>query len=227
MNKRFTFLALAVALVLAGFGVAPAAASGNGTVTVIHGVPGLTVDVYVNGALTLEDFAPDTVTAPLSLPEGNYNIVIVPANGDPGNPAISGSAFLPAGANVSIIAHLTEAGAPTLSVFVNDVSKLRDHRSRLIVRHTAAAPTVDIALYRSSDHVRVRLIENLSNPEEAATEVTSRRYFAKIFPADSKQVVFGPATLRLRSEMVTIVYAVGSLGDGTFKLLVQTIDLDD
>ena len=54
----------------------------TGIVTVIHGVPGLTVDVYVNGELTLPSFAPGTVTDPLQLPEGNYDIVIVAAGGN-------------------------------------------------------------------------------------------------------------------------------------------------
>ena len=52
----------------------PAGAQSTGTVTVVHGVQGLTVDVYVNGELTLEDFAPKTVTDPLQLPAGNYEI---------------------------------------------------------------------------------------------------------------------------------------------------------
>ena len=45
-----------------------AADDDTGTVTVVHGVPGLTVDVYVNGGLTLPDFAPGTITDPLTLP---------------------------------------------------------------------------------------------------------------------------------------------------------------
>ena len=82
-----------------------AADDDTGTVTVVHGVPGLTVDVYVNGGLTLPDFAPGTITDPLSLPEGTYDIEIYPAGADPSAsaPAIAGSAFLPAGANASIV----------------------------------------------------------------------------------------------------------------------------
>ena len=43
-------------------------------------MPGLTVDVYVNGDLTLEDFAPDTVTDELELPAGDYDIAIFAAD---------------------------------------------------------------------------------------------------------------------------------------------------
>ena len=40
-------------------------------------------------------------------------------------------------------AHLTEAGQPALTPFVNDVSKIDAGKTRLTVRHTAAAPAVE------------------------------------------------------------------------------------
>jgi hypothetical protein len=165
------------------------------------------------------------VTSPLSLPQGNYNIVIVPAGGDPATPAISGSAFLPAGANVSIVAHLTAAGAPTLSVYVNNLSRLRFFQSRLVVRHTAQAPTVDVGLYRNifKYSYPVGKLMNLSNPNENSIDVFAGNYSARLFPAGSNTAVFGPAPLNLRLQTVTIVYAVGSLSGGTFRLLTQTI----
>ena len=74
MRKTFAILALAALTAMAaiGFGPAAGAQAGTGTVTVIHGVPGVDVDVYVNGDLTLEDFKPETVTKPLELPAGDY-----------------------------------------------------------------------------------------------------------------------------------------------------------
>jgi hypothetical protein len=208
---------------------APRTGAGTGLVTVIHGVPGVTVDVYVNGALTLPDFAPSTITGALELPEGNYDIEIFPANSDPsGTPIIAGSTFLPAGANASIIAHLTEAGAPTLSVFVNDLEDLARTKSRLVVRHTAAAPAVDVSLYRDRPAFYDKLvgvIPNLSNPNEVSLDVRPGKYFATLAPVGSPDPVFGPANLDLERRAVTIVYAIGSLTDGTFTLLVQTIDV--
>ncbi len=202
------------------------AAGATGLVTVIHGVPGLTVDVYVNGALTLPGFAPSTITKPLALPEGNYRIQITPAGKDTTQTVISGSTFLPAGANVSIIAHLTEAGAPTLSVYVNDLKGLAEGKSRLVVRHTAAAPAVDVNLYRGNEGRKVvGKLPGLSNPAEIAADVRPGRYTATLSPAGSSTVVFGPAPLRLRPENAYIVYAIGSLNDGSFGLLVQKIAL--
>jgi hypothetical protein len=198
-----------------------------GQVTVVHGVPGLTVDVYVNGGLVLPNFEPYTVTDPLTLPEGSYDIEIYAAGADPnaGDPAIAGSAFLPGGANASIVAHLTEAGAPTLSVFVNDVSEIERGLSRLVVRHTAAAPTVDVSLFERRTGAFVGTAEGLSNPNEVQLELPRNRYLATIQPAGTDTVVFGPADLKLDPGFSYIVYAVGSLGDGSFTVLVQPIRL--
>ena len=145
MRKIVLLLGIGLVAVLSMFATPAGAQASNGTVTVIHGIPGLTVDVYVNGKLTLEDFAPDTVTAPLELPAGTYQIAIRPANAAADStPVLAGSATLPAGANASIVAHLDASGQPKLTVFVNDTSSLAAGNARLVVRHTAAAPAVDV-----------------------------------------------------------------------------------
>ena len=49
---------------------ASASTTGNATVSVLHAVPGLTVDVYANGEELIPDFTPGTLTDPLQLPAG-------------------------------------------------------------------------------------------------------------------------------------------------------------
>ena len=156
LMKRFLALIAAAALsALAIAGLAQAA-----KVTVVHGVPDLAVDVYVNGDLTLEDFQFETVTDPLDLPAGEYQIE-VRAAGEPADsaPAISGSATVADDTNASIVAHLDESGSPTLSVFVNDTATIQAGDARLTVRHTAAAPAVDVLADGSA------LFTDLANPD--------------------------------------------------------------
>ena len=94
------------------------------TVVVVHGIPNTRVDVYVHGTVTLEDFSFETVTDPLSLPPGNYNPSVRAAGADPSEaPLLSASADLAAGNNVSIVAHLSDDGDPTLTPFVNDTKR--------------------------------------------------------------------------------------------------------
>ena len=104
MRKIFLlFAALLLALVPV---TAASAQSSEGQVVVVHGIPDLTVDVYVNGDLTLEDFEFGTVAGPLTLPAGTYDLEIYPADADPSasDPALAGSTDLPDGAYASIAA---------------------------------------------------------------------------------------------------------------------------
>jgi hypothetical protein len=195
-----------------------AAQAGEGTVTVVHGVPDLSVDVYVNGDLTLEDFEPGTITDPLTLPAGDYELEIRPADADPASdPAIAGSATLPAGADASIVAHLDGDGAPTLSVFVNDTSRIGAGDARLTVRHTAAAPAVDVLADGSA------LVSGLANADEATAEAPVGTYEVAVAPEGTTDAVLGPADLTLQEGTGYFVYAIGSAEDGNLDLLVQTI----
>lgn len=193
-------------------------------VTVVHGVLGLVVDVYVDGALALEDFEPRTITDPIPLPHGERALAIVPANGDPSMPALAATVNLAAGSDNTVVAHVDADGAPTLSVFANDLSR-NGWRSRLVVRHTAAAPAVDAILERGFRWWRYTagVLEDAENGQQAATDVFPGRYIASVTPANTPETaVLGPAHLRLKARTATFVYAIGSLADGTLELLVQT-----
>jgi hypothetical protein len=217
--RRRAITLLSVAALLVAVLAAPASAQSNaGTVTVVHGVPGLTVDVYVNDDLTLEGFEPGTVTDPLELPAGDYDVAIRPAGEDPGSdPAISGSAAVEAGANASLVAHLDADGQPTLSAFANDTSAVGAGDARLTVRHTAAAPAVDILADSSA------IVSGLANPDEAVTEVPAGTYQAAVAPEGTTDPVIGPTDLTLEEGVNHIVYAIGSLDDDNLDVLVQTI----
>jgi hypothetical protein len=216
-------LAVAVALVAVGtFGLTGSAGAQAGTsaVSVVHGVPGLTVDVYVNGELFEAGYEPGEILGPVRLPAATYQIDVYAAGANPSStsPAISESVALPAGVDASLVAHLTEAGAPTLSTFVNDVSALRPGESRVVVRHTAAAPAVDV---RANGGVA---FAGLANPDEASADLPAGTYTVDVVPTgEDGPVVIGPADLRFPAGASTIVYAVGSLEADTLGVVVQSI----
>jgi hypothetical protein len=218
IRRRAAITLSAATMLVAAFAGPASAQADEGTVTVVHGVPDLTVDVYVNGDVTLEDFEPGTITDPLTLPAGDYELEVRPAGEDPeSDPAISGSATLPAGANASIVAHLDANGEPTLSAFVNETSEIGAGDARLTVRHTAAAPAVDILADGSA------LVSGLANPDEATTEVPAGTYEVAVAPEGTADPVLGPTDLTLDEGTASIVYAIGSADEGNLDLLVQTI----
>lgn len=217
MRTLTTLLAAALVALVAAF---PAAAQeGSATVTVVHGVPGLTVDVYVDGEAAIEGFEPGTITDPLELPAGDHDIAIreagSPADSDP---AIEASATLEANSNVSIVAHLRQNGNPTLTVFANDTASIAAGEARVVVRHTAAAPEVDVLANGDP------LLTGLSNPNEASASVPADTYAVAVAPTGTTDAVLGPADLALDAGTQYTVYAIGSLDDDSLDLLVSTTE---
>ena len=222
--KRTTALLSVTALMALPVALAtPASASQaqQATVSVLHAVPGLTVDVYANGEELIPDFAPGTLTDPLTLPAGSYDLQVFADGDNPDNadPAIEAQGVeVPAGANATVVAHLDADGNPVLTPFVNDVSATAAGEARLVVRHTAAAPPVDV---RADGEV---LFPDLANPDEASGDVPAGSYSADVTLAGEDAAVLGPADVQLSEGTATIVYAWGSAEEGNLDLAVQTID---
>ena len=187
-------------------------------VSVVHGIPGQNVDVYVNGKKTLPDFAPGKVAGPLSLEEGDYDIALTKPGDDISKALLKvDNAKVPGGANISLVAHLDAGGKPTLTPFVNDVKKVAAGQARLIVRHTAAAPAVDARVDGQA------ALTGLTNPNSAQADVPAGTVSADVVLAGTDDVVIGPASLDLGEGTVTVAYAIGSASDNTLQLVTQTI----
>lgn len=218
--KKISRLIAVAALTVAATGFTTSAhAADDATLTVVHGIPGATVDVYANGKELLTDFKPGTVTAPLKIPAGQYDLKVTAANAGANGAAVveAKGVTVPAGANVSVVAHLTAAGKPALTPFVNDVSKVAAGQARLTVRHTAAAPAVDV---RANGEAAFK---GLTNPKEAKADLPAGTISADVVLAGTDTVAIGPADVNLAEGTNTIVYAYGSATDKTLALAVQTI----
>ncbi|SDJ44917.1 DUF4397 domain-containing protein [Streptomyces indicus] len=208
----------ALALAAAGpVGAAPQAEGDTATVSVFHGVPGLTVDVYANGDKLLSDFEPGTLTDPQQLPAGSYDLEVFKAGEGPdGEPALQKKVDVPAGADATVVAHLSADGKPQLNAFVNDMSKVPAGKSRLTVRHVAAAPAVDVRAAGKP------VFEGLENPKEASGEVAAGTVSADVVLAGTDTVAIGPADLNLKEGTSNVVYAWGSAEDKNLALKVQS-----
>ncbi|WP_165984303.1 DUF4397 domain-containing protein [Streptomyces sp. YIM 98790] len=203
----------------------PASAAGQqqdeqAEVSVFHGIPGLTVDVYADGEELLSDFGPGTVAEPMTLEPGSYDVEVFEAGADPdsADPELRRTVEVPAGGNATLAAHLSAEGDPRLSAFVNDTSEVASGDARLTVRHLAAAPAVDVRAGGDT------LVEGLENPNEASVEVPADTVQAEVVLAETDDVVIGPADLQLAEDTNTIVYAWGSAEEDSLALAVQTVD---
>ncbi|MCS5723550.1 DUF4397 domain-containing protein [Herbiconiux sp. CPCC 203407] len=219
---RTTILAgiAAGALIATGAALPAAAADGDASLSVLHAVPGVTVDVYVDGALTLDDFTPGTLAGPLALPAGSYSVAITASDAADASAPLIGPIDLPlaANGNYTAVAHLDAAGAPTATLYTNDTSTLAAGQGRLTVRHDAAAPAVDVLAGGAA------VVSNLSNPGESVLTLPAGTVSATVAATGTTDPVIGPADVTVAEGSNTIVYAWGSLADGNLALAVQTID---
>lgn len=214
--KRLIAVFAAALMILAI--AAPAMGQAAVRIHLIHGIPDTAVDVYVDDAVVFENFNfGDTQDLSSLAGETLVNLQVKLAGTD--TVAIdAGDVALPASGNYSIIANLDAAGTPTLTVFENDTSAIAAGEGRLQVRHTAAAPAVDV---KADGAVA---FSNLSNPNEAKADLPAATYSVEVVPTGADEpVVIGPADIAVNDGDSLIVYAVGSLEAGSLTVLTETI----
>lgn len=222
-KKVSLLLTLVMVLALGVTGVA--AASSGAAIYVVHGIPGaggFPVDVSVNGACALPGFTFGQRVGPLPLPAGDYVIAVhAPSDGSCGGPAAIGPVTLSFadGDNKTIIAHLSEMGAPMASVFTNDFSPTPRGSARIIAHHTAAAPSVDVVVardyYGGGQRITAR---DFANGDQIKAEVRPGDWQVALEVGGS--AVYGPTPLTLKPFTAYSVYAVGDFGGGSFEYLV-------
>ena len=214
------------AVVLAGaaitFAGAPptvgAAADASVRIHLIHGIPGVPVDVDAGGAEVFADFEYGQTKDLSALGGTTLESLQVLAAGTDTVAIDAGDVALPATGNYTVIAHLTADGTPTLTVFDNDTSSTAAGQGRLVVRHTAAAPAVDV---RANGTVA---FAGVTNPNEGSADLPAGTISADVVPAGATEpVVIGPADLSVKDGESLIVYAVGSLEGDTLGVLTETV----
>jgi hypothetical protein len=217
MRKRILGLGVGMALAVSMLSATSAAAA-DASLNVVHGIPGVDVDVCVNGGVAISDFNPGEVVTGVPLPAGSYDFKIVVAGDTCDDTAVleANGVALESGKNYTAIAHLDEAGTPTIGLFTNNVKPLAKGESRLTVRHTAAAPEVDVWANGAV------LLQDVTNGASATMRVPTGVYAAWVsLPGDFAPVI-GPEVLKLQKGTAYQVYAWGS-GAAGYDLAVVAL----
>lgn len=208
----------AVGLMAPASGAQPA----EGMVRVVHGLRGVVADVYLDGSLVLETFEPERTTDPLSLPAGPHQVEVRLA-GTPADsaPAVAGTLNVPAGGNVSAVVHLSDAAAPTMTVYADTVAPVPAGQTRVVVRHAAAAPAVDVRLNQQV------VATNLTNTGEAATDVAAATYEVSVASAGTPEVITPAQNVPLAEGTANTMYLIGDQASSTLAwIAVQQTGLD-
>lgn len=194
------------------------AQSAPARIHLLHGIPATDVDVEAGGqnvftnfkfgeTKDLSSFAGQTLTGLKVKAAGTSTVAI-----DAGNVA------LPASGNYTIVANLDAAGTPKLSVFQNDTAAIAAGSGRLVVRHTAAAPAVDV---RANGAVA---FAGVVNGQEGKADLAAGTVSADVVAAGTTgPAVIGPANLLVKNGESLTVYAVGSLSGNSLTVLTESI----
>ena len=211
---------LTVALAAAALAVIPAttamAAGHAAEIVVVHGVPGLEVDILVDGDAVLEGVN-YTDVAVTELPGGDYTVSVNAAGTD--DEVLSLTASVTDGASYTIAAHLDADGNPVLQAFVNDNSQ-----SGIQPFHLAAFPAVDIL---SGD---TAVLEGVTNGQTALIPVDGGTTVEAvgIGAAGTGEAAIELGDITVPEGTVILAYAIGpDEGADLPDVVTQTIDVVD
>lgn len=189
---------------------------GNSCVNIIHASPDApAVDIYVDGALAIENLAFGAATGWVALPSGEHQVQ-VSATGTPADQAvIDATLTLEEGAAYEVAAVGLVA---EISAIVNQVnlSELGEDEARVRVVHASPdAPAVDIAVAGGDV-----LLGNLEFPDASGTvTVPAGSYDLEVRVAGTTDVALPLEGVEFEAGMVYSVYAIGLAGDGSLTVL--------
>jgi hypothetical protein len=191
-------------------------AEGDACVNVIHASPDApAVDVYVDGALALENLAFGAASGWVALPAGEHQVQ-VSATGTPADQAVI-DATLTLEENAAYeVAAVGLVAEITAAVNQINLSELGEEEARIRVVHASPdAPAVDIAVTGGDV-----LFADLPFPKASGTvTVPAGSYDLEVRVAGTTDVALPLPGVALEAGMVYSVYAIGLVGDGSLTVL--------
>jgi len=188
-------------------------------ITLVHGIPGTTVDVAVDGTVVIDNFVPgslanissfagETLENVTVLDDATQEVVIGPI----------AQLVVPDSGSHSIVAHFNATGTPVLTTFANNTNPTAEGMARFTLRHTAQADAIDLIV---GDQ---RPIVGAVNGDSAELELPDGELTDAQLAESGGVALAQIATLDLAANTNTIVYAVGSTDDDTLDFVVQIVD---
>ena len=210
-SKRLATGVAAATLALIPLTAAAAQETVGAEIVVVHGVPGLEVDVLVDGTAAITGFEFGEVVK-TTLPAGDYTFAVA-ATGTT-TPILSVDATLGAGLSATIAAHLDADGTPQLRAFVNE-----NGASGIQPFHLADFGPVDVLAGTAT------VLGPVFNGQTARIDVPGGTTVADVgigaAPAGGvAALALGDVTVR-RNELV-LVYAIGPNTGATLPTVVTS-----
>jgi len=174
-------------------------------VTVVHGLRGQVVDVYLDGTRLLESFQPDRLTDPMTVTAGKHHLDLRSGGSDPAStPKASIDLPIPANQNLAVVAHYGADGQSwAVTVYSNDVPVAGAGAGAVVFRNDAAGSPVDIAVDGAT------LVNALVSPGESRQSLGEGVRSVSVNTTGAGVLV--PANdVTVATDGVTYLYLVGS-----------------
>jgi hypothetical protein len=212
-SKRFATGVAAAALALLPLTAVAAQDHGIAEIVVVHGVPGLEVDVLVNGTAAITGFKFGDVVR-TTLPAGEYTFAVA-ATGTT-TAILSTPATLSPGISATVAAFLDANGAPQLRAFPNEISA-----TGIQPFHLAQFGAVDIL---SGTNV---VLGPVTNGQTARIDVPGGATVSQvgIAAASSGVAALSLGDVTVPAGKLILVYAIGpNTGDTLPTVRTQVVD---
>jgi hypothetical protein len=219
MKKKLTVALAAAALAVVPMTAASADNHTDAEVVVVHGVPGVEVNVWVNG-----EPGPDALLGfefgeieTLNLPADTYSIAVAPADGDLEDAVIGPvDVTVEAGVSYSIVAHLDAAGDITATIEGNTT----DEGAGIQVFHTAAFGAVDILAGGEA------ALEGVENGQTAFIATGAGTVpDVGVAAAGETEAALPLGDIDVPADTSILAYAVGTPDDESLQVITTTISV--
>jgi hypothetical protein len=233
--KRYARSVSQLILLALAFSAASFAAE-DGSLYLVHGIPGRDVAANANPGLPVDVFINDEVcyakgaifgssVGPLSLPAGDYDVKISPANSlapCTNAPLIEGTVKLGAGAAVTAVAALNGSGAPALLTFPDSLTAVTAGEARLTMANAADASALTVKLAENfGTHPKTRTF-TLNAGQRLTVNVASGAY-SLVVTANGSSTPLVTTTVFATNQGVDLLYFVGSAANSSVSLIQRAI----
>lgn len=205
-----------IALALTTLSVGPSYAANGAEIYVVQGLPGVAVDVSVDGHSVAKSVPAAKIVGPIKVGAGTRMITF----SENGAVVLKSMVKLATMSSTDVVVHLPAqaSGRPMVTTFRNDLSAVPRDKASLVVVHTAAVPPADV---RVNGQV---LFSNIANGESLRLVVPVATYRVAIVPTgETGPVILGPLDLTVKGGSLNRVYAVGDPQNKTMNVAVHVI----
>lgn len=209
----------AVALALLAPSSGSSAAPASGELQIVQAVPGLAVDILIDGTRVRDRVGVGTVVGPYSLAPGSHEVRFLAASGRVVERA---SVRVRTGLSSDVVLHRPAApsGPDVVNVYTTPRAKIGPGKARVLIAHTATVAPADVRVDGKT------VFTNIANGEYATADVPSGAHRVALFATgQDTHPILGPIDVTLEPRTVTMVYAVGTPRNGSMRVIAHVASL--